>query len=530
MSLFLTKKKIVIGALIFLFFGAVVSFAVFFSNDKNEVFLVKSQSMTEEVVATGRVEGLTSASFGFKNGGKVTSLLVSVGDTVKKGQELLFQDTSALDSQIAELDAAIRVERARLSQLRAGSSLEEIEIVSSNVEGAGVALESAETNLTIAKQAVVDALKSTYTIAEDGVKNKADKLFTNPNSNDPRLLFQSSNFLLGNELEAMRVGVGKELKELSKEVSGLSVDSDLSGKITAIRKRVEAVKVFLEKTSQYTVSVEALPSALLQTSFEVTKAELTQAKNAINSSLSQITQAQATFTQTTSVKASAKTTLTTVNRQLEQVKASARGTDVAVYQAQLEQAMAAKRKVETLRSDFVITAPFDGVITDVPIKLGEVAQGGVPAVSILSYEKLQIKANIVEHNIVRVRIGQQVFFTLDAMPSKKFKGKVIAIDPAEKEINNTIYYKATIDLEEKVEFLRPGMTANVFIVASQLEDIIAVPAASIFEREGVRYVKVLRGKDEEERVVTVGIYDREGMVQIIEGLQSNEIIALSPTL
>lgn len=512
--------------------GLVVIVVAFFSYSsssasKIKTYTVVQETLTEDILASGRVEGVTSASFSFKSPGKVTQVLVKAGDTVTVGQELVLQDTASLDSQIAEMDAGIAVQRARLTQLKAGSSLESIDVAESSVSSASTAYENAKTNLQVSRQGAVDAIIAAYTTADDAVHNKADKMFTNPRSKDPKLTTPSSaDFTLSNDIERLRLSLESELTSWARDNDSLSVDSDLTLSMTSARKKVELVKQFLEKLSLFTNNDNNAPSSIPQSTWETRKVEIALAKASVTGSLSSLTQAQSVLTQTASQVTQAKSALSTVDKQLTQARAQARGTDVAVYQAQLNQAITAKRKVEALRSDLVITAPFAGIVTDVSVKVGEVAGPTKANVSLLSFDKLQVKVNIVENNIVQVKVGQQVKLTFDAMPSKTFTGKVIAIDPAEKEINGTIYYQTTVELASVIDFLRPGMTANVWTIIREIPDGIAVPASALYTVGDTTRVRVTRGGVLTEKIVTTGFADRQGRIQVTSGLHAGEVVLL----
>ena len=66
----------------------------------------------------------------------------------------------------------------------------------------------------------------------------------------------------------------------------------------------------------------------------------------------------------------------------------------------------------------------------------------------LPQSPFQVAVDIYEEDIVKVKIGNPVDIKLTAFPDKIFKGKVIAIDPAEKIIEGVVYYEVTIDFEE----------------------------------------------------------------------------------
>jgi len=510
--------------------GGGVSFFVyknFLSTPKSTAYTVTKGIFVEDVLASGKVEGVTTASFNFKNQGKVTGVQTKLGDLVLANQELVLQDTSSFDSQLAEMDAGIQLQRARINQLKAGTSQEEIDVASASASSAAVSVTNAETNLSISKQQAIDQIKNAYTIADDVIRNKVDRLFTNPQSSNPKLLASAAaDFKLGSDLEFSRVTLEKELKLWGGDIKSLSSDDDLSNQLKNTRTRLGLIKEFLDKCSLFVNNANNTPSTLGQSTWEGLKIDIAAGRTSVNTALSSVTNSQASITQSQSQIDNAKSSLTTSGKQLQQAKAKVRGTDLAVYSAQLEQAVAAKRKVESLRNDLVIKAPFAAVVTDVNAKVGQVVGPGESVVSLMSRDKLQIKVNIVENNIIKIAVGQSAHITFDAISNKEFTGKIISIDPAEKIINGTTYYQTTVELTETVDFLRSGMTANVWILVKEVPDALFVPSSALVKKGGDWYVRVINGTQQAEQKVTIGARDKNGMVQIVSGLQEGDKVVL----
>ena len=493
-------------------------------------YTVIKGTFVEDVLASGKVEGVTTASFNFKNQGRITAVNVASGDIVKAGQELVLQDTSSFDSQLAEMDAGIQLQRARINQLKAGSSQEEIDVVSASASSAYVVLSNAETNLNISRQQAVDQIKNAYTVADDVIRNKIDRLFTNPQSSNPKLLVSSaSDFQLGNDLEFARVALEKELKAWNTDIAGLTVNSDLTSQLAKTRTRLSLVKQFVDKCSLFVNNSNNTPSSLGQSIWEGLKVDVASGRLNINTALSTVTAAEASITQSQSLIDNANSSVKTANKQLQQTKASVRGTDLAVYRAQLEQAVAAKRKIEAQRSDLVIVAPFSGMVTEVNAKKGEVVGPQKDLVSLLSYDKLQIKVNVVENNIIKITVGQNARITFDAIPSKEYSGKILSIDPAEKEINGTTYYQTTIEVNETIDFLRSGMTANVWILTKESPNSLYVPISALFKNGDTWKVRVMNGKLVDEKDIVTGAKDRNGMIQILSGIIEGDTVILDDT-
>jgi len=126
-----------------------------------------------------------------------------------------------------------------------------------------------------------------------------------------------------------------------------------------------------------------------------------------------------------------------------------------LLEAQLD---AAKAKV----SAFAVIAPFDGVVAELKAKTGSSINAGEIAVTIADTSSwLVVTTDVTEIDVVKLKEGQPVTVTLDAIPDVKMKGKVLAIGQNYSENQGDIVYKVTVVLTEINPAMRWGMTAEV---------------------------------------------------------------------
>ena len=113
--------------------------------------------------------------------------------------------------------------------------------------------------------------------------------------------------------------------------------------------------------------------------------------------------------------------------------------------------------------------------------------------------------------------------------SKEYSGKILSIDPAEKEINGTTYYQTTIEVNETIDFLRSGMTANVWILTKESPNSLYVPISALFKNGDTWKVRVMNGKLVDEKDIVTGAKDRNGMIQILSGIIEGDTVILDDT-
>ena len=110
-----------------------------------------------------------------------------------------------------------------------------------------------------------------------------------------------------------------------------------------------------------------------------------------------------------------------------------------------------------------LTAPFDGVIVDVAVVPGEVVQSNQVVLTIADLDQMQITTtDLSERDIARVKTGQNANVTIDAL-GISISGKVVRISPISETVGGDVVYPVTIQLDEQVDGLLWGMSAEVEI-------------------------------------------------------------------
>ncbi len=138
---------------------------------------------------------------------------------------------------------------------------------------------------------------------------------------------------------------------------------------------------------------------------------------------------------------------------------------LAVAQAQVDSAQTALDLAKSEAADYVLVAPFDGVLAAKNIEEGQVVQPGTPAFDLGDPRHLQVETkDVTEVDVAMITTGQTATVTLDALPGKSLKGQIVSIAPEANDYRGDQVYKVTIDLSDASNVgLRWGMTANVSI-------------------------------------------------------------------
>jgi len=234
---------------------------------------------------------------------------------------------------------------------------------------------------------------------------------------------------------------------------------------------------------------------------------------------------------------SAKATLDGANADAEQL------------QAQLQQARISLKTAQLNLGYTRILAPIDGVVVALPVEEGQTvnaSQSTPTMVKLAQLDTVTVKAEISEGDVVRVKPGLPVYFTILGEPDRRYQAHLRAIDPAPQSYSDSsdststsststssssssssstaIYYYGLFDVPKPGDKLRINMTAQVSVVLSQAHAVLAIPANALGVRgkDGRYAVRVLQPDGSvQPRVVKIGL-NNNVHAQVLSGLRAGE--------
>lgn len=193
--------------------------------------------------------------------------------------------------------------------------------------------------------------------------------------------------------------------------------------------------------------------------------------------------------------------------------------------AGLDAARAQLRLAEANLDKTVIRAPFDGVVAYRGVNVGDRVEnmgGGAPMFRVVDGRVLQLTVTVPSTASARVRVGQPLLFTVDALPGRVFRGQVTTINPTMDEASRSL--KVTADVANPDGELRGGMFAEGRIVTGRRTGVLQVPRTALLSWDvggGTAEVLVVAGDRAERRSISVGevVGDR---VEVTAGLAAGE--------
>ncbi|MFQ5766772.1 MAG: efflux RND transporter periplasmic adaptor subunit [Acidobacteriota bacterium] len=141
-----------------------------------------------------------------------------------------------------------------------------------------------------------------------------------------------------------------------------------------------------------------------------------------------------------------------------------------------------------------ILSPMDGVVIRKNVEVGEVAISGTMnnqgslLMTIADLSVMETEVDVDETDVVHVQLNQDVEVSLDAFPSRTFKGRVSRIGNSAIQTNTapgqrqSADYKVEVTLTETDPAIRPGLSATARITTGRRENVLSVPIQALVVR------------------------------------------------
>ncbi|MDP8032981.1 efflux RND transporter periplasmic adaptor subunit [Pasteurella atlantica] len=207
--------------------------------------------------------------------------------------------------------------------------------------------------------------------------------------------------------------------------------------------------------------------------------------------------------------------------------------EVRIAQSNLASAQIKVEKSQTQLRYTEIRSPMDTTVVSVTAKSGQTlvtTQQAPILMQLADIETMQIETNISEADVISIKIGAPVSFTLLGKPDNKHYSKLdnIKLIPTAND-QKAVYYYATFKVPNPEHKLRIAMTASVSILLDKKENVLTIPLSLLGKmiQPNQYYVTVLQENgNQEQRLITTGLQDNS-QVEVVKGLSLKERVVLS---
>jgi HlyD family secretion protein len=460
---------------------------------------VKNGDIKSTILATGSATSKVDVSLSFNTNGVVKNIKVEVGDEVKKGDILATLDQGSAYATLTSARGALAGAEAKYKKILEGATSEEVAL-------AEVALNNAKNDFANAKlqqDTLVNNAKRALLNGSLVAKSQGDSSTSAPVISGTYLSDEEGYYIV----TPYSTGSGGYFN-LSGLESGTGIVSANNANLLGTKG------LYIQFSSGY-VSGSTWKISIPNTESSSYITNLNSYNSALKTRESAISSAQALIDQR--------------NAELNIKKAEARPSDIELAQADILSAKGQLASAEANYENTVIRAPADGTITNIDVKLGELAQAQKEAIILKDIKNLYLEANVNESDVSELEVGQRVDFTTDAYgPSKIFRGILSKVDPAPTTNNSIVNYKINASISEGQDEIHTGMTANLSILVREKKGVVYIPLRFVETDENgktfVNFVTDKKRNKTEKREVALGISGDGGVVEIISGLSVGESI------
>jgi HlyD family secretion protein len=183
------------------------------------------------------------------------------------------------------------------------------------------------------------------------------------------------------------------------------------------------------------------------------------------------------------------------------------------------------RGAEALLSYSEIRSPIDGVVTDRPLYVGDLATANQPILTVMDLSRLIAKSHVPQSEAAVLKVGNPAELKVPGL-DEPIKGRVSLVSPALDPGSTTI--EVWVEAAKPDPALKPGMTVEVSMTAKTVKDALVVPTPAVFKNsDGADYV-LLAGSDGHAHLKTVqaGVRNAE-FTQILSGVVANDPVITS---
>lgn len=179
-------------------------------------------------------------------------------------------------------------------------------------------------------------------------------------------------------------------------------------------------------------------------------------------------------------------------------------------------------------SESLVRAPFAGEVVERRVDAGDFVAAGTTVVRLVRADALRVRFSVPQEHSARVREGQTVALTVDALPEQRFEATVRYVSPALDDAARALPVEATLANDRPNARLRPGMFAEVRLRTGTTAQRVAVPRRAVRSLAGVARAFVFRDGRAEERVLFVPDEITGDTALVARGLTAGETVLLDP--
>jgi len=481
---FASQHKFITAIIVLiLVFGGYFGYKAIKGNNQQTRYVlasVEKGTLITSVSGSGQISASNQIDIKPKASGEIVYLNAKAGQEVKTGTLLAQLDTT--DAQKAVRDAEIVLQRQQLS-------LEKLQ-----------GLTTSDGTIRGVKEKAEDDIQKAY---EDGFNTVANVFLDLPD-----IMTGLNDMLFSYDFEQNQANITYYANAVRKydEEKVSQYEKDTSDKYRIAAEAYDKNFEDYKSTSRFSDSttIESLIDQTYETIKKVAEA-VKSANNLIQFYQEELTQrgfrtqsladthlsSLNTYTGKTNNYLSSLLSIRDSIRNSQETFVNA-GFDISDQEIQVQDAennlLEAKQKL----NDYYVRAPFAGLIAAVNVEKGDSASSGTTVATLITKQSIA-EISLNEVDVAKVKAGQKVTLTFDAIDGLEITGEVAEVDSIGTVSQGVVSYNIKIGFDTQDDRIKPGMSVSASIIIEVKQNVLMIPNAAIKSQGTTYYVETLSG-------------------------------------
>lgn len=177
-------------------------------------------------------------------------------------------------------------------------------------------------------------------------------------------------------------------------------------------------------------------------------------------------------------------------------------------------------------TEYAVTSPTAGVVTESNVRLGDVVHAGNPLMTISDGSALEILARMEQGDAHAIRSGMVARVSVDGSGEKAVEEKVLRIDPAIRKEGNADYLAVWLSLTASKLELKQNQQVDVRLMIGTRAEVNRVPLEALVSSAGKSWVWMLQGGRLRSQPVTTGMVG-DRYAEVVAGLEAGQNIVVA---
>jgi len=200
--------------------------------------------------------------------------------------------------------------------------------------------------------------------------------------------------------------------------------------------------------------------------------------------------------------------------------------ELARAEARIAAARAALNVAEFRLRSTALSAPLEGAVYSVPVRVGDHVNRGDVLVRVGDLSRIRVRVFVDEPDLGRVAAGQPVLISWDGLPGREWTGEVERLPSQVTELGSRTVGEIICTVANPSGELLPNTNLNVEIVTQSKDSVLVLPREAVFGADAERHIFLVRNGILVRQAVETGIMSAT-RVEIVQGVGESDVVALA---